>query len=156
MQEDDNGIDYDELRRRIDQAKKNPLFGITKDDVQELTRIWMDSYNNLKKTNRRTIAENLNYPELLKLIAKHTHIKTRTGFLVYIGATVVSILGGEGAFCDELTYEIAVVDQETNTFITESYEPTADFLQASLHYQDIGDIEKIFDWCQTYKKGDNS
>lgn len=152
MPPEDN-FDFNQLNKIIEQAKKNPMFGISKDDIQELTKAWVESYNTLRKNNRRTIAENHNYPELLKLIVKHKQVKTNIGFLVYIGKYLVSIIGGEGAFCDEMTYEVAIVD-ENNKFITREYDSSADTFQMSLHYQDLVDIDNIIKWCES--KQDNT
>jgi len=146
-EEEENSFDYTSLNKRIQQAKQNPLFGITKDDVQELTKSWLDSYNNLRKTNRRSIADNLNFSEFMKLIAKHPHIKTNVGYMVYVKNCIVSILGGEGAYCDEMSFEVAILDSK-NEFITKDYEPAADSFQMSLHYQDLIDLDNIIKWCE--------
>jgi hypothetical protein len=148
MPEEENNFDYAHLNKRIEQAKKDPMFGITKDDVQELTDSWMTSYNNLRKPNRRTIASNINYPEFLKLIAKYPHIKTNVGYMIYVKKCVLSILGGEGAYCDEMTFEIAILDSKSG-FITKDYEPAADSFQMSLHYQDLVDLDNIIKWCES-------
>jgi len=144
---EENNLDYASLNRRIDKARRNPMFGISQDDIRDLTKTWLDSYSKLRDPKRRTISENLNFPELLKLIAPYPHIKTATGYLLYVGNLIVSVLGGAGAFCDDMTYEVALVDSDNN-FVTSEYDPSIDMLKMSLHYQDLIDIDNILNWCK--------
>lgn len=153
---DDNKDDfsYDALTKRINQAKSNPMFGIDDTDIQEMTKIWFDSYSALRKVNRRTISQNVNFINLLGIISKYANIKTKVGYLVIVGDYTVSILGGEGAFCDEFTYEVAIVDK-TNNFVQHEYDSSVGKFHMSLQYQDLNDIENIIRWCELKSRMDN-
>ena len=111
MDDDDNNtFDYNVLKQRIDKAKKNPLYGLDKNDINDISRVWSKSFSSLSNPGRRSISDNLNYIEFLKIISKYTHVKSKVGFMVYIGDYTLSILGGDGAFCDEVTFEVAILD----------------------------------------------
>lgn len=145
MSEEDN-LDYTELQKRIKQAKSNPFYGIDKNDVGEFTKVWFDSYKNLRKANRRTIQDNVNYKELMLLISKYPHRKSNVGYMIYLNNRMVSVLGGEGAFCNEYTFEIAILNEE-GEFITGTYDTPVDNVTMSLQYQTLEDLSAILDWC---------
>jgi len=143
-------FDYEVLKERIAKAKTNPMYGLTKDDVQYIADEWLKSYKDLKKTNRRSITENHNFREFVNMISKYPHTKTRVGYMLYVNNCIVSVLGGEGAFCDELTYEVAILSKN-NEFITNLFENQPENLQMSLQYQDLNDLAKILAWCEEYQ-----
>jgi len=148
MEEEEN-FNYQELNKRIKQAKNNPMYGISSEDMNDFAKAWYDSYKKLKKTDRRTIEQNSNYVEFMKLISEHPHVKSNVGYMVYIGDNIVSILGGEGAFCDEDTYEVCIIDKN-NEFITHKYDVAVEGMLASLQYQTLEDIRNIFSWCRSF------
>jgi len=152
MEEDDHiNFDYDVLNKRIAKAKKDPRYGLDDMDFGDIAKKWTQSFSSLSKPNRRSIADNLNFVEFLKLISNYSHIKTKVGYILYIGKYIVSILGGDGAFCDEATFEVAIID-DMNEFVTNTYDCAADSLQMTLHYQDLVDIDNIITWCLNKSK----
>lgn len=142
-------FDYDVLKKRIEDAKKNPFFSLSKEDAEEVIKTWYDSYKKLNDKNRRTIADNVNYIQLLDMIKSFPHVKTKVGFMVYVGDYVVSILGGDGAFCDEMTFEVAIIDAKTLDFATDRYDSASSGLHMSLRYQDLNDLSNVIDWCKS-------
>lgn len=143
-------FDYDVLKKRIEDAKKNPFFSLSKEDAEEFTKTWYDSYKKLNDKNRRSISDNLNYIQLLDIIKTFPHVKTKVGFMLYVGDYVISILGGDGAFCDEVTFEISIIDAKTLGFVTDKYDLSSSGLNMSLRYQDLTDLHNVIEWCKSH------